>query len=263
MSKDTQALKQFKILIIGDSCTDIYQFGSCSRLSPEAPVPVLKMSSTKTYNGMASNVFQNLSALNNEVFLFTQEETITKTRIVEEKFNHHILRIDSEPRVRALNWDKYPGPPIKDFDAFVISDYDKGFLTDAVIKDLVPFLKSFSKPIFVDTKKKSLEYFSNCIIKINQEEFERLTCIPHESNLIVTYGSMGARWNELEFPAIKTDVFDVCGAGDTFLAGLVDSYLISKSFPSSIEFANKCASIAVTNFGTYCLKDEDIEEIRK
>ena len=263
MSKDIPAPERLKILVIGDSCTDIYQFGSCSRLSPEAPVPILKMTTSKQYCGMASNVYQNLKSFGHEVFLFTQKEIITKTRIVEEKFNHHILRIDDEPSISPLNWSDYLGPDLSSFDGFVISDYNKGFLLKEKTKDLISLLRSFNKTIFVDTKKEDLSLFSGCIVKINNEEYLNSNKNSENTELIVTLGSGGAKWKGKTFPAIKTEVFDVCGAGDTFLAGFVDSYIKNKDIGKSIEFANKCASIAVTNFGTYCLNSEDIREINK
>jgi bifunctional ADP-heptose synthase (sugar kinase/adenylyltransferase) len=52
---DTQQQKQFKILVIGDSCVDIYHYGECTRISPEAPVPIFKHEKSEKYGGMASN----------------------------------------------------------------------------------------------------------------------------------------------------------------------------------------------------------------
>ena len=56
----TPAQKQFNILLLGDSCRDIYQFGTVDRMSPEAPVPVFVPSYREERDGMASNVFKNL-----------------------------------------------------------------------------------------------------------------------------------------------------------------------------------------------------------
>ena len=54
-------------------------------------------------------------------------------------------------------------------------------------------------------------------------------------------------------------MFDVCGAGDTFMSAFVTAYMSTFSIPSSIEFANRCASISVKNFGNYVLSLEDIK----
>ena len=63
-SNNTQLLKPFKILLIGDSCVDEYFYGSVDRLSPEAPVPILKINQGRKEDGMAANVYNNLLAFN-------------------------------------------------------------------------------------------------------------------------------------------------------------------------------------------------------
>ncbi len=113
--------KQFKILLIGDSCTDEYVYGTCERLNPEAPVPVLKFNRKETTKGMAWNVRENLMSFGMEVFILTNEESIKKTRYIDEKYNQHLLRVDEEPILDPM---KYELPEDK-YDALVISDYDK------------------------------------------------------------------------------------------------------------------------------------------
>jgi len=61
------------------------------------------------------------------------------------------------------------------------------------------------------------------------------------------------------YPSEQVKMFDVCGAGDTFLAGLTYKMLQREPIGPCIEFANKCAGIAVQHRGTYTLKKEDIE----
>ena len=55
-----QAAKQYNILLMGDSCVDEYQYGTCDRISPEAPVPVLNFTKSIKVLGMAGNVYNNL-----------------------------------------------------------------------------------------------------------------------------------------------------------------------------------------------------------
>ena len=75
-----------KILVIGDSCTDVFIYGSCNRLAPEAPVPIFEPIKTVTNDGMAGNVVANLRKLGvGNVELITNREQITKTRYVENK----------------------------------------------------------------------------------------------------------------------------------------------------------------------------------
>ena len=86
--------KQLKVLLIGDSCTDEYVYGSCERLNPEAPVPILKFNRKETKKGMAWNVRENIESFGIEVYMITNQETITKTRYIDEKYNQQILRVD-------------------------------------------------------------------------------------------------------------------------------------------------------------------------
>ena len=60
---DTQQRKFWKVLLVGDSCLDIYHYGTCDRLSPEAPIPVLKQTRIETKHGMSSNVKRNFEKL--------------------------------------------------------------------------------------------------------------------------------------------------------------------------------------------------------
>ena len=60
------------------------------------------------------------------------------------------------------------------------------------------------------------------------------------------------------YPGEKVSVFDVVGAGDTFLSALVYFFLLYGTIEEAIPYANKAAAIAVQNFGTYVLKEEDV-----
>lgn len=243
--------KSYKILLIGDSCIDEYVYGSCERLNPEAPVPILKYGRKETRKGMAWNVRENLRAFGLEVYMITNQENIVKTRYIDERYNHQILRVDTEDPLKPMNYDL----PDEKFDALVISDYDKGFITQDKLFHLV-----FNSriPVFVDSKKTYLPE-SNCFIKINESE-SKLLKSKHD-NLIVTKGSGGAEFDGVTYPGEKVSVFDVVGAGDTFLSSLVYFYLVYGTIEKAIPFANKAASIAVQNFGTYVLTQEDINEI--
>ena len=99
----------------------------------------------------------------------------------------------------------------------------------------------------------------------NKREFELLdpNHIPRGENMIVTHGANGALWDHKTFPVPITRVFDVTGAGDTFLAALVFYYIQLPSLDECINFANRCAAIAVQNPGTYTLTMEDVDGIIK
>ena len=257
--------RQYNVLLIGDSCTDEWVYGSCDRLSPEGPIPVMKYREKQSAPGMAANVNENLKSLGINVNFLTHNEKISKTRYVHEKSNQQILRLDTEPEVEPLHPSQLTMAAVhQSYDAIVISDYDKGFVTLETIEHLAsrnPDIK-----IFVDTKKKKLPTkYPNVIYKINQKEFNLLDpdYIPRGENIIVTAGPDGALWNKRQFQVPITRVFDVTGAGDTFLAALVFYYIQLDSIEESIAFANKAAALAVQNPGTYTLTMEDVDGILK
>ena len=243
--------KQLKVLLIGDSCTDEYVYGSCERLNPEAPVPILKFNRKETKKGMAWNVRENIESFGIEVYMITNQETITKTRYIDEKYNQQILRVDNEPNLKPMEYDL----PDEHFDALVISDYDKGFLSNEKVFELVEW---FDGPVFIDSKKTKLPKES-CFVKINDLEFSKLD--NPADNLIITRGSKGAEYQGELYPGEKVDIFDAVGAGDTFLSALVYFYLKYGKIEEAIPYANKAAAIAVSNFGTYILTKEDVNEI--
>jgi D-beta-D-heptose 7-phosphate kinase/D-beta-D-heptose 1-phosphate adenosyltransferase len=80
--------------------------------------------------------------------------------------------------------------------------------------------------------------------------------------MIVTMGANGAIWNKTQYPVKEIErVFDVSGAGDTFLAALVFYYIQLPSIEEAIAFANRAAAIAVQNPGTYTMKMDDVDSI--
>jgi len=121
-----------KILLIGDSCIDKFVYGKCERLSPEGPVPIFSKSKIVENSGMAGNVKENLIALGAEVDFITNEELITKTRYVENSRNHLLLRVDEEGTIKSFNQEV----DFDCYDAIVIVDYNKGFLTQENLVEL-------------------------------------------------------------------------------------------------------------------------------
>jgi bifunctional ADP-heptose synthase (sugar kinase/adenylyltransferase) len=255
-------MKQFSVLVIGDSCDDEYIYGDCSRLNPEGPIPVLDRTDGEVKPGMAANVNANLRAFGIRTNLITQKEKIIKTRFIDKKSNYQLLRVDTTPEVTPL-----AAPQVKmafmhgSYDAIVISDYDKGFIDDQRLRVIAD---NFNGPIFVDTKKRVLFDKKNVFFKINEKEYNLLdkSSLPNDENLIVTLGSKGVRWRGIIFQPKEVKVFDVCGAGDTFLAALVFHYLMTLQMQESIDFANRAAAISVEHPGTYQLTSEDLQSLK-
>jgi len=253
---DIQQQKFWNILLVGDSCEDIYHYGVCDRMSPEAPVPVFRELRQEVRQGMSSNVKLNLKSFGMKVEHVHNSEKIRKHRFIEEKYNQQLFRYDQGEEKKV-----YPLLPrmSRGYDAVVVSDYNKGFVTP----DTFEFLKDqlpHGMPVFVDSKKQDLTCFKNCIIKINESEAHKAIIDPTQE-VVVTLGASGARWKDSIYKTEKVDVFDVCGAGDVFLASLVYGYLKHGDMSKAINIANKCASLSVTKMGTYVLTTEDINDL--
>jgi D-beta-D-heptose 7-phosphate kinase/D-beta-D-heptose 1-phosphate adenosyltransferase len=238
-----------KILVIGDSCKDIFRYGKVNRLAPEAPVPIIIPEREISNLGMAGNVVTNLKALGAEVEFITNKAEIRKIRYVCSKYNHLLLRVDENDTCEKI--DTVILQP-KIYAAVIISDYCKGFLNE---EDIEIISKSFDCPIFLDTKKILGEWAHNIdFIKINYHEYERnKEVLKNDSILqnktIVTRGKYGCDYQGKNYPTIDVPVKDVSGAGDTFLSGLVVEYIRSKSIDSSINFAQKCTTVVIQKSG--------------
>lgn len=254
-----QQPQSFNVLVIGEKCDDIFVYGNTTRISPEAPVPIFETETKKIVPGMAANVAKNLDGLTVNAILLSNKEKIRKKRFVDSRYNQHVLRVDTNNSVKCFNLSRLDKIDVK-IDAIIISDYDKGFIPQELIKDLLEKLSKFNVKIFVDSKKKDLSKFENCILKVNEKEFnEAKNTLPVNSEIIQTLGSKGAIYNNKNYPVKKVETFDVVGAGDTFISGLVYKYLQTSDLEQSIMFANICASFVVTKIGTYAIKLSDIE----
>ena len=245
-----------KVLVIGDSCEDIFIYGDIIRLSPEAPVPILQPTRETKNGGMALNVYNNFLSLGVEVNIVTNKKSqIRKVRYVDNRSSQMVLRIDENDdceeideitRMHICN-NQYQN---KTYDAIVISDYCKGFLS----KTDIELLCKSNKNVFVDTKKQLGKWIEHAtFIKINSFEYKKNYEYFHNSEftnkLIITLGSKGCRYNGKDFSVKEVPVKDVSGAGDTFLAGLVYGYLDTNSIYKAIKFAQKCTTIVVQKHG--------------
>lgn len=239
-----------KILVIGDSCKDIHIYGKVDRICPEAPVPVFVPLRKTENGGMASNVFENILSLGFSADLLTNETIVTKTRYVEEKTNHLIVRVDEEtfviPRIRKISEIPYDS-----YEAIVISDYNKGFLE----YDDIEFICNKHKSVFIDTKKVINNKMLNALfIKINEHEYKNNILAGQNfekfsNKLIVTMSGNGCKFMDKHYPVSNVEIKDNSGAGDTFISGLVTRYCSTKNIDESIIYANKCASIVVQHKG--------------
>ena len=245
-----QKKNQIKVLIIGESCVDTFIYCSISRLSPEAPVPILKPLYTTHNAGMAANTAANVKALclNSSISYLIQNGDITKTRYIEEKSNHMFLRVDKgEDSIKSFKWSLAVDVMLGEADITIVSDYNKGFLNDLDLQRIA----IISKLSILDSKRK----LTNDIIKdftfVKLNESERINNSNLTTrNIITTLGKKGAHYDGKSFKSPKPqETIDVSGAGDTFTAAFILKYHEIKNIGASIKFANEKSSEVVSKRG--------------
>lgn len=268
------------MIVIGDYIYDEYLVGTCKRMSPEAPVPIIQDFEVIAKEGGAANVVANLKAFGiNPVFIFNSDQTTIKRRILAD--NHLICRIDQEQYI-----------PFKvkfDFDLYehktaILSDYNKGVIDNP--QDIIGQLNGHGINVFVDPKKAFDQYAGAYLIKANKIEFEKETSKEYSDSLaaihcknlcnkyrinhiVVTLGGDGCFvYDHLLHKGIRIHsknktVLDVTGAGDVFMAALVYYHELEYSIVDAAYLANELAGISVGHIGTYVLTVDDILSVEK
>ena len=282
------------INVIGDIIIDEYWHGKTTRLSPEAPVPIVELGSRDVSLGGAANVYTNIKSLTSKVTLFglVQKEyfehfsdksnlieTIkmpVKIRVLSE--GHYVTRIDDEEYMdnKELNNHLFTYE-FKEKDIFFISDYNKGSIRKP--QALIDYLNLKKQRIIVDPKVSLDNYKNVWILKPNRKEFEdyagKSNCIKgikHKAikirkdlnveNLIITLAGDGVLWiseeGSVHIPTKAKSVFDVTGAGDTF--GAIMAYALDHDYyiDEALVMANQGAAKAISKQGTYVIQPRDI-----
>ncbi|MFM2345020.1 MAG: hypothetical protein RLZZ210_1632 [Pseudomonadota bacterium] len=195
-------LQQAKILVVGDIMLDRYWFGDTNRISPEAPVPIIKINKFDDRLGGAANVARNLAHLGINVGILGcigQDEAGLKvqTLLTEECINAYLQTADSYTTIlklrvlarqqQMLRLDFEENLPhellekieygfeklISQYDLVILSDYNKGCLRSA--DKLIQIAKQHNVPVLVDPKDKSLsKYRGASVITPNLKEFEEI-----------------------------------------------------------------------------------------
>lgn len=239
-----------KVLVIGDSCKDIYKYGVCDRLDQEAPIPIFIEEKTVEYDGMSFNVANNVASFGKKCTLITNINNINKIRFVDSRSNQLVLRVDQSDKVKRIkNLETFE---IEKYDAVIVSDYNKGFLKESDMN----FIANKAKLSFLQTNKILGEWCKNfSYIKLNNYEYLNTSQFMSKEfleslNLIITKGEKGATYKKRNY-LIKKPVMtrSLAGAGDTFLAALVVSYLDNNNIIRSINFAQNASKKAVSELG--------------
>lgn len=245
-----------RILIVGESCVDVFVYCDATRLAPDLPIPVLRALSQTENPGMAMNVERNIKAIYSECAIVTNGnwEQIRKTRFMHERTNHAFIRVDEGPPVERVD---VRALALADYDMIAISDYDKGFLHE----DDVAYICENHPCVFIDTKKPVAGFLERCLfIKINEKEFRRSVPIPPSitPKIIMTKAERGAEFRGKTYPVEQIEVRDVSGAGDSFFAALIVSYAETGDIECAINFANICAREVVQHRGVSVIERPSI-----
>ncbi len=198
-----------KILVVGDVMIDKYWFGAADRISPEAPVPVVKIANEERRLGGAGNVALNFSSIgcnvtllglvgndegskfindqllfhkiNNQLVIDEDISTTTKLRVISKNFQ--LIRLDFETHKESYQLSKLDELAkkfkliVNQFDIVIFSDYGKGSLKK--IDQLITISKNFDKVTIIDPKQKNGTIYKGAsILKPNYKEFELMvgTC---------------------------------------------------------------------------------------
>ena len=231
MVKIVQEFKRKRILILGDLMLDKYIWGDVTRISPEAPVPVVEVSKDTSCLGGAGNVSHNLEKLgafpilvgvigdDNEglwikknvsfdggIFVDKGRPTTVKTRIIA----HHqqVVRVDWEkkaPLSSQMEKSIFSYIQQEKYDGILFSDYNKGTLAPSLVKNVLSFVQKKKIPVFVDPKIENFFLFSPVTL-ITPNHFEAEKIVRH---------------------ACRTDS-QVAKAGDEILSRISATYIILK-----------------------------------
>ncbi len=307
---------------------DEFLWGRVSRISPEAPVPVVEVTNESASLGGAGNVVTNIRALGGHPVPFgvlgkdraadrlrlvlesggmdgsgllsdKARPTTVKMRIIELSRKHQLVRADRETRepisdgisqrlARGLLTQARAGV----FSAVIVSDYDKGTVTSALLAEVLPALDAARVPVFLDPRTSRPQcYKPVTIITPNQREAEEITGTRIQSDeslqcagqkmlqmlgcpwVLITLGERGmalfGRDSEMRLIAtMAREVYDVTGAGDTVIAALALACSAGASMLEAASLANCAAGIAVAHIGTVAptaseLRDALLEGARR
>ena len=251
-----------KVLIIGDVIIDRYIYGTSERISPEAPVPVVKYLREVETLGGAGLVYENLKSLGIDVTLFeTNQPRSIKTRIICD--GHYITRIDDDKDANSgVMLDEVLCSDFAEYDYVILSDYDKGVLDNA--KQIITHINSYGCKVIVDPKRYAHDYEGAWLVKPNRSEYTKFEFDEWQGNIITTDAghSVHATIDNIEYtiPVEQVEVSDVTGAGDCFLAAFVYGLTKGYDYQKSIEFAVRGSTEAVTHVGTYILTEKDLQK---
>jgi D-glycero-beta-D-manno-heptose-7-phosphate kinase len=309
-----------RIAVVGDMMLDGYFWGDVKRISPEAPVPVLEVEEEFFRFGGAANVALNVSTLGgipipigvigydnygtifssllNEfkitddgIMIDESRPTTTKTRVIAN--SQHVVRIDKESKEyidektekKIIN---YVIENINDFDAVLLQDYNKGVLTESLIKEIIDIAIKNDKLITIDPKFENFFNYKNVtVFKPNRKETEQKLGMKITSPEDVTFAGekllkeLNAKYvlltlgeegiavfekgkKEKRMPTKARKVADVSGAGDTVISTLTVAMAAGSDILEASYLANYAGGLVCEEVGIVPInKDRLFETVLK
>src|ERR1700719_3458978 len=279
----SHAIVRQTVLCVGDLMLDEFVYGEVSRISPEAPAPVIAVQRSETNIGGAGNVARNIASLGARcifVGMIGEDEagtklkaqlaqesriesvlvcdsarpTTRKVRFVSEHFSTHMLRADwelAQPASAEIEQKLIDAilPCLPRADIVLLSDYAKGVLTARVIRNIIDAARKLGKRVIVDPKsraetEKNIADAAQDVMQLADCEAVLVTQSEHGMTLVPRQG------DAIHVPAHPVRVRDVSGAGDTVAAVLAVTLAAGGDWETALRMANAAAAVAVSKKGT-------------
>jgi len=312
--KIIRGFKDRHVLVIGDIILDHYIWGKVNRISPEAPVPVVEVTRESFLLGGAANVAHNIVSLGGRASvigingqdiagealmnilmqrgvncdgIFTENRpTTVKTRVIAH--NQQVVRFDREDK-KYVDGKILKGilghinSVLLQYDAVIISDYQKGMISQGLIRDIVKKAKPKEMFISVDPKVGHFDFYKGVslitpnvmeassgskieirddktLLKAGKSLLKKLSC----KAVLITRGEQGMSLFEKKkvthIPTVARKVYDVTGAGDTVISAFTLAYASGASMEEAAMIANHAAGIVVAEVGTAVATADQIIE---
>jgi D-beta-D-heptose 7-phosphate kinase/D-beta-D-heptose 1-phosphate adenosyltransferase len=306
------------IAVLGDLMLDEWMIGDASRISPEAPVPVVRWKERKIAPGGAANVVMNLRSLGAQVLVAgvvgddssghslaqaltvsgadvsglvfdASRPTTLKTRVVASR--QQMLRIDRESDEPFSDFareklEERLAPILEKADILCLSDYDKGLITCGIAGRAMEKMHAAGKRVTGGPKPHNLNCFSETdFLSLNEKEASEAAGFKINSDddahraghllrerlkanaLVITRGGKGVLLFEKgsaahQIGGHEVEVFDVAGAGDTFLAGATLALASGAVYSRAAQLGNLAAAASVRHVGVVAVSPEEVLRVQ-
>lgn len=314
-----QNFSRARVLVIGDLMVDHFIWGKVSRISPEAPVPVVEVARESLLLGGSANVMNNILSAGGKVsaagvigsdgmgrwllqecrrrkigtagiLIERDRPTTIKTRIVahsQQMVRFDRERIDPIREASVRRIVDYVRSGLKDFQAIVISDYNKGVVSEELLDGIREAGPGRKPPICVDPKQNDFRlYHGFDVITPNHHEAARAVGLDRAAEtaadlkeeplaigreilerygfkaVLITRGEEGMdlfeRGSAVHISAVAKEVYDVTGAGDTVIGLFALAVAAGADFKEAAYIANQAAGIVVGKVGTATVSRDEL-----